>query len=448
MRYKKTVVILAAGQGTRMKSDLPKVLHPIAGRAMVLHVLDMAAQLDTQDVHVVVSPNQPKVREVIHANYPQSHVVEQPQQLGTAHAVSCGVENVELQSDVTIILYGDTPFVREDAVNSMVQAIMAEPELAVAVLGFTAKDPTGYGRLVAIGDRLEKIVEHKEASPEELMINLCNSGVVAVKTAVLSTLLGKIDNQNAKGEYYLTDIVAIARKEGYQATYIATDEQEVMGVNSQIERAEAEAVMQQQLRHAAMEQGVMMIDPNSVMLSKDTQYGRNVVIHPHVVISDGVQIADDVEIKAFSHLQQCKIGQGSVIGPYARLRPGAELESHVHIGNFVEVKKSVLEQGVKVNHLSYIGDAEIGSKTNIGAGTVTCNYDGYNKHLTSVESGVFIGSNSSLVAPVTVGKGAIIAAGSTVISDVPSDAIMHSDMKQKHRENTAEQFRTVKRGKS
>ncbi len=445
MSYKITAIILAAGKGTRMKSDLPKVLHPIAGQSMISHVIDAVDELSIDHIVTVISSSQESVKQEVQARHNNADFVIQAEQLGTAHAVSEALPRLRANDDVAVVLYGDTPFVESATIQKMIDAVMADDKSAVVVLGFETPTPGAYGRLVTSGDILTEIVEFKEASDEQRAINLCNSGVMAIRASLADELLSAVDNNNSKGEYYLTDIVAIAKQKGWTSRVIRTQEDEVLGVNSQAERAQAESILQNKLRAKAMVDGVMLIDPSSVMLQKDTRFGRNVIIHPNVVISGGVSIADNVEIKSFSHLEKCSIDNNAIVGPYARLRPGAKLGENVRIGNFVEIKKATISRGAKVNHLSYIGDADVGENTNIGAGVITCNYDGYNKYNTTIEENCFIGSNSSLVAPIKIQQGSIIGAGSTVIKDVPRDSIVINKMPQENRANKAETFREEKK---
>ncbi|HUT51083.1 MAG TPA: bifunctional UDP-N-acetylglucosamine diphosphorylase/glucosamine-1-phosphate N-acetyltransferase GlmU [Alphaproteobacteria bacterium] len=413
-------LILAAGKGTRMKSALPKVLHPIAGRTMVGHVLDTLAGLNPARVAVVIGPGMEAVAEAV---APAAAVV-QPEQLGTADAVKAARDGLPSIDGTVLVLYGDTPFIGRATLEKMVAAREAAAETAVVVLGFRPADPGAYGRLVlgATGD-LQAIVEAREASPDELAIDLCNSGVMAIDGARLWDLIDAVGNDNAKGEYYLTDIVAIARGQGLACAYIEADAEELSGVNSRAELAVAEAIMQQRLRAAAMANGATLIDPTTVWFSTDTRIGQDVTIGPNVFFGPGVSVADGAEIRAFSHLEGATLGEDVTIGPFARLRPGAVVAKGARVGNFVEVKNATLEEGAKVNHLSYIGDARVGKAANVGAGTITCNYDGFLKHHTDIGDGAFIGSNTALVGPVKIGDGAIVGAGSTITKDVAAGAL-------------------------
>jgi bifunctional UDP-N-acetylglucosamine pyrophosphorylase/glucosamine-1-phosphate N-acetyltransferase len=431
-------IILAAGKGTRMKSALPKVMHRIAGRSMVGHVLANLAPLQPDRVAVVVAPDMDLVkREVAPAP-----VAIQAEQLGTGHAVRSAREALGAFAGTVLILFGDTPFVSTATLQKLVERRAAKDEPAVVVLGMRPADAGAYGRLVL--DRqgnLERIVEFKEATATERAINLCNSGVMAVDGTILWTLLDLIRNDNAKGEYYLTDIVALARADGRECAVVEAPESELLGVNSRAELAMAEALYQDQRRVAVMEEGATLLDPKTVYFTADTKLGRDVVVGPHVVFGPGVIVADNVDIRAFCHIEGANIAEGAVIGPFARLRPGTEIGAEAHIGNFVEVKNSVIGAGAKANHLSYLGDADVGPKSNIGAGTITCNYDGFLKARTDIGAEAFIGSNSALVAPVKIGAGAIVGAGSVITRDVEADAIAVARGEQVSRAGRAREFR-------
>ncbi|HAT35553.1 MAG TPA: bifunctional UDP-N-acetylglucosamine diphosphorylase/glucosamine-1-phosphate N-acetyltransferase GlmU [Rhodospirillaceae bacterium] len=424
--HKTIAVVLAAGKGTRMKSALPKVLHPLAGKPMVGHVLAAAEALGPEKAIIVVGPDM----EVVEAAVAPHQTVRQKDRLGTADAVKCALPSLaDTSADTVLILYGDTPLIRPETLGEMLSA-RAEGA-ALVVLGFTPDHPGAYGRLkLSDAGALEAIVEAKDASPDELEIKLCNSGVMAVEAAHLADLLAEVDNENAKGEFYLTDIVGLARQRGLTCSVVEAPAEELMGVDSRAALAEAEAVWQANRRAQAMADGVTMLDPATVWFSYDTELGRDVVIGPNIFFGPGVTVADDVEIRAFSHLEGVSIGESAVVGPFARLRPGAVIEKGAFVGNFVEVKNAVLGEGAKASHLSYIGDAMVGAKANIGAGTITCNYDGYAKHKTVIGKSAFIGSNTALVAPVKVGDGAVVGAGSTVVSDVVKDALALARGKQ------------------
>lgn len=443
------VVILAAGKGTRMRSALPKVLHPLAGKAMLCHVLHNVAVLEPAKVCIVIAPEMDEVRIAAKEAYARCEfAVQDGGRHGTAAAVMAAQDCLSGFSGDVLVLFGDTPLITTATLERMLAALHGEPRPAVAVLGMQPKDPAEYGRLVLNSrNQLEEIVEFRDASPVQREITLCNSGVMAVNGEDLPHLLAKIDNRNAKGEYYLTDLVKIARAEGKHCTVAVAEESEVLGVNSRDQLAGAEAIMQQRLRARAMEQGATLIAPETVFFSHDTRLAADTVVHPYVYFGKGVAVGQGVEIRSFSHLEGATVGDHAVIGPYARLRPGAEIGESAHIGNFVEIKKSTLEQGVKVNHLSYVGDAYIGARSNIGAGTITCNYDGYDKHNTRIGEGAFIGSNTALVAPVSVGAGAIVGAGSVISEDVEPDALAFTRSAQTQKRDWARIFRGSKRQK-
>lgn len=417
-------VVLAAGKGTRMKSNRPKVLHAVAGKPMIDWVLDALGPAEADPVVVITAPDQGAVREAV---APRASSAIQHDAFGTGDAVKAARESLERwcrDGGTVLVLYGDTPMITSVTLNQLVEARRGEGDPAVCVLGFEPEDSALYGRLVTnVNGDLERIVEARDATPEERAIRLCNGGVMAIDAAVLFTYLDRIGNNNAKGEYYLTDLVGIARAQGRRCAVVSCDPVETLGVDSRAGLAQAEAAMQARLRQAVMEGGATLIAPETVFLSHDTRLGCDVTIQPHVVFSVGVTVEDEVEIRAFSHLEGARVAPGAVIGPHARLRPGAKIGADARVGNFVEVKAAILEAGAKVNHLSYIGDARVGAGANIGAGTITCNYDGFAKHRTDIGAGVFVGSNSALVAPVSIADGAIIGAGSTVTADVPADAI-------------------------
>jgi bifunctional UDP-N-acetylglucosamine pyrophosphorylase / glucosamine-1-phosphate N-acetyltransferase len=440
-------VVLAAGEGTRMRSSMPKVLHPIAGQSLLSHVLRAAPAGAGTSLAVVVGPDHEAVALEARRVRPEATTYVQRERLGTAHAVLAARDAIAEGADDLLIAFGDTPLLSRETFAQL-RAPLAKGA-ALAVLGFRAADPTGYGRLVVEGDRLLAIREQADASAEERKITLCNAGVIAFDGRRALEIIGKIGNANSKREYYLTDAVAIVRDLGLEAVVIETNEDEVRGINTKTQLAEAEQVMQARLRKAALEAGVTMIAPDTVYLAADTTFGRDVTIEPFVVIGPGVSIADGAVIHSFSHIVQSMIGKNAELGPYARLRPGTSLGDGVKIGNFVETKASRLEEGVKVNHLSYIGDTHVGAKTNIGAGTITCNYDGFGKHKTEIGKGAFIGTNSSLVAPVKIGSGAYIGSGSVITRDVPDDAMAIERSQQTNREGGAARYREVKtRGKT
>ena len=412
-------VILAAGKGTRMKSDLPKVLHPVAGRPMIRHVLAAAAQLQPAKCVVVIGPDMDAV-----AAAAAPHPTEvQTERLGTADAVRMAQAALaDFRKGTVLILFGDTPLITADTLRRMLDARAAGA--SVVVLGFRPDDPSGYGRLLLDGaDALAAIVEDRDATEEQRAIGLCNGGVMAVDAAKLFALIERVGKNNAKGEYYLTDIIGLAKADGFVCAVVEADADEVMGVDSRAALARAEAAWQKARRHRAMAEGATLLDPDSVWFSFDTDLGRDVTVGPNVFFGPGVTVADNAKIHSFSHLDGVTVHEGAVVGPFARLRPGAVIGRDAHVGNFVEIKNAVLGEGAKANHLTYIGDAEVGAQTNIGAGTITCNYDGYMKHRTVIGKSVFIGSNTAIVAPVTIGDGAVVGAGSTVVRDVPADSL-------------------------
>lgn len=417
---KTALIILAAGKGTRMNSDLPKVLHPIAGEPMLIHALASGETLGPAQTVVVAGHGADQVRAVALAHDARIKVVEQTEQLGTAHAVAQARPALQGFDGMALVLYGDTPFIQAETLEKMHDALGQND---VVILGFEAADPARYGRLVMDGQQLDRIVEFKDASEQERTITLCNSGVVACKADLLFDLIDAVDNQNASEEYYLTDIVEIARARGLSATAVTCAEWETVGINARTELARAEADFQTRARWALLEDGVTLVAPETVFLARDTVIGRDSLIEPNVVFGPGVTVESGTTIRAFSHLEGCHVSRGATIGPYARLRPGAELSENVRIGNFVEIKNAQIAEGAKVNHLSYIGDATIGAAANIGAGTITCNYDGVMKHHTHIGAGAFIGSNTMLVAPVSIGDGALTGSGSVITSDVEPDAL-------------------------
>lgn len=447
MSKKKTAIptaaiILAAGKGTRMKSELPKVMHKIAGRAMVGHVMHTALDAGLTNLTLVVAPGMHEVRSYASSVDETANFAVQEQQLGTGHAVLCAKEALKKFDGNLIVLYGDTPLITSETLNHLLEALTQDARCAVAVLGFTPNDPAEYGRLVLAQDgTLERIVEARDASDAERHISLCNSGVIALRGNVAWGLLESIGNDNKKGEYYLTDVVGIARAEGFTARVVEGHVAEVLGVNSRVELAQAEASIQEKLRTQHMINGVTLRSPETVYFSADTRIGTDVIIEPHVVFGTDVVIGDGVTIKAYSHIEGTVIGNNAMVGPFARLRPGTNLGEDVKIGNFVEIKKSEIEAGAKISHLSYIGDASVGEEANIGAGTITCNYDGYQKYRTIIGRDTFIGSNTALVAPVKVGDGAIIAAGSVITEDISADALAVARTRQEQKQDWAKGFR-------
>ncbi|HEY2248618.1 MAG TPA: bifunctional UDP-N-acetylglucosamine diphosphorylase/glucosamine-1-phosphate N-acetyltransferase GlmU [Bradyrhizobium sp.] len=439
-------VVLAAGEGTRMRSGLPKVLHPVAGEPLLAHVLHAAPSGNGARLAVVIGPDHKAIADEVRRIRPDAETFVQRDRLGTADAVLAARAAIARGADDLLVVFGDTPLISAETFARM-RAPLAQGA-SLAVLGFQAADPTGYGRLLMDGQRLVAIREHADASAEERKIKLSNAGVMAFDGRAALKILDRIGNANSKGEYYLVDAVAIVRDMGLEAVVIETSEDEVRGINTRAQLAEAEAVMQARLRKQAMDAGVTLIAPETVYLAADTTFGQDVTIEPFVVIGPGVSIADGAVIHSFSHIVQATIGKKASVGPYARLRPGTSLGDGARIGNFVETKAAVLEAGVKVNHLSYIGDAEIGANANIGAGTITCNYDGFSKHKTTIGKGAFVGTNSSLVAPVKIGAGAYIGSGSVITRDVPDDAMAIERSPQSIREGGATRYREIKtRGK-
>lgn len=439
-------IILAAGHGVRMKSDQPKVLHEIGGRAMIAHVIDAARALAPKQMAVVIGDHAPEVGDFAKSIDPAIAVAVQAPPKGTAHAVEQALPGLKDFSGVILVLYADTPLVAPETLRDLAGEVAAGA--GVAVLGFRPDDPGAYGRLKRDNNgALIAIVEAKDASPEELGIGLCNSGVMAIESEFLKTRLSEIDANNAKGEYYLTDIVALARKHGKKCAIVEALAEEVLGVNSRLELSDAEAMFQWRRRVAAMENGATLVDPSTVYFSHDTKIGKDVTIGPNVVFGPGVTIGDNVAIKSFSHLEGAHVSAGAAIGPFARLRPGAALKDGAKVGNFVEVKNAVIGAGAKVSHLSYIGDAKIGAGANIGAGTITCNYDGYGKHKTTIGAGAFIGSNSALVAPVTIGDGAYVGSGSVITKNVAADDLAVARGRQTTIKGWAARFRKAQKNK-
>jgi bifunctional UDP-N-acetylglucosamine pyrophosphorylase / glucosamine-1-phosphate N-acetyltransferase len=434
-------IVLAAGEGTRMRASRPKVLYAIGGRSLIAHVL-AAAGGDGGGQAVVVGPAQEGVVAAVKAAMPAAELFVQSERRGTAHAVLAARPALVRGADDVLIVFADTPLITRETLARL-RAALAQGA-AVAVLGFRPADPTGYGRLIEGTDgALVAIREEKDASAQERAIGLCNAGLMALRGDSALAILERIGDDNAKREFYLTDAVAVARTLGLAAVALETEEDEVRGVNTQAQLAEAEAVLQRRLRAAAHDAGVAMAAPDTVHLSADTRLGRDVVIEPYVVFGPGVTVEDGAVIRSFSHLEGATVGRGARVGPFARLRPGATLEADVHVGNFVEVKEARLGAGAKANHLAYIGDASVGEGSNIGAGAITCNYDGAAKHRTEIGKGVFIGSNAALVAPVRIGDGAYVGTGSVITADVPADALALARGRQVNKEGWAARLRRV-----
>ncbi|NBE09000.1 bifunctional UDP-N-acetylglucosamine diphosphorylase/glucosamine-1-phosphate N-acetyltransferase GlmU [Paragemmobacter ruber] len=444
-----SLIILAAGQGTRMNSDLPKVLHKVGAAPLLHHAMQAGRALEPEVTIVVTGHGAEAVAKAARAFDEDAQTVLQKEQKGTAHAVLQAAPLLQGVAGDALVLYGDTPFIRAETLAAM---LAARKRHAVVVLGFHAADPGRYGRLIATGEDLERIVEWKDASPEERAVTLCNSGVLCADAATLMRLCAAVGNANAAGEYYLPDVVALARAEGLSAGVILCDEAETLGVNTRAELAGAEAAFQARARAEALANGITLTAPETVFFALDTVVGRDAIIGPNVIFGPGVTMESGAEVKGFCHLEGCHISRGAQVGPFARLRPGAELAEDVHVGNFVEIKNAILDEGVKVGHLTYLGDAHVGEHTNIGAGTVTCNYDGVMKHRTVIGKRAFIGSDTMLVAPVTVGDGALTGSGSVITEDVPPEAVAIGRAKQVNKPGLAtklfEKLKSIKANKA
>lgn len=432
------LILLAAGQGSRMESDLPKVLHEVAGAPLYAHALASASALEGGKRIMIVGFGGDAVKAAATALDENIQFAHQTEQLGTGHAVLQAAPLLEGAGGDAVVLFGDTPFIRPETLAAMAEARANGAD--VVVLGFEAADPGRYGRLITDGDALLKIVEWKDATEAERTINLCNSGVMMVETATLMRLLASVQPNNAAGEYYLTDVPALAAAEGLSAAVVSCDEAETLGINTRADLAQAESVFQVNARAAAIENGVTLQAPDTVIFAHDTFVGRDAVIEPNVVFANGVTVETGARIRAFSHLEGAHVGAGAIVGPYARLRPGTELSNNAKIGNFVETKNAVIGEGAKVNHLSYIGDADVGDATNIGAGAITCNYDGVFKHRTTIGKDVFIGSNTLMVAPVTIGDEAMTATGSVISKDVPPGDLGVARARQENKAGFARKF--------
>ena len=425
-----------------MRSARPKALHPLGGFSLLSHALCTASAAGARELAVVVGPDHDAVVEEARKFSPKAQIFEQNARRGTAHAVLCARKAIARGADDILVIFADTPLVRDETLRRLRAEIVNGA--AVAVLGFKPRDSSGYGRLVINGKELVAIREERDANREERNIGFCNGGLMALSGKHALAILDQISAENAKNEFYLTDAVVIARKMGLNAVAIETSEDDVRGINTKGQLAEAEAVLQQRLRTAALEAGVTMTAPETVFLSSDTKLGRDVTIEPHVVFGPGVTVEEGATIKSFSYIEQSRVGKGARLGPFARLRPGADIGKKVHIGNFVEIKEATIEAGAKANHLSYIGNARVGEGTNVGAGTITCNYDGAAKYRTEIGKGAFIGSNTALVAPVKVGDGAYIGAGSVVTKNVPAGALAISRAKETIKEGWAKSLRQVR----
>jgi bifunctional UDP-N-acetylglucosamine pyrophosphorylase/glucosamine-1-phosphate N-acetyltransferase len=431
----RAAIILAAGQGTRMKSPLPKVLHQVAHRAMLDHAIDAAEALRCERIVVVVGTHSPEVRAHVVKRLGEAAIAVQDPPLGTGHAVRAAAQALVGFDGEVVVTYGDVPLLKAADIEPVFNVD------GVTVIGFEARDPGAYGRLILDGDTLTAITEAKEASAGVLAVTACNSGVMAAPAALLFSVLADVRNDNAKGEYYLTDVVELARKAGHPTRAVFAAEDAVMGVNSQAELAQAEALFQSVQRDAFLAAGVTMAAPDTVHFAWDTQVGGGTVIEPFVVFGPGVVIEGGARIRSFSHIEGGRVASGAEVGPYARLRPGADLAKGVKVGNFVEVKNVKMAEGAKANHLAYLGDGSVGAGANIGAGTIFCNYDGFNKAQTQVGAGAFVGSNSSLVAPVVIGEGAIVASGSVITEDVPADALAFGRARQTLKPDAGTAFR-------
>lgn len=437
-----TAIVLAAGEGTRMVSRIPKVLHRVAGRSLLAHAIDAVTGAGAGRIAVVVGPERDDVAAEARRRAPQSEVFIQAERRGTAHAVLAAREAVERGGDL-LVVFGDTPLLRAETLRTLAAGLK---DAAVAVLGFRAADPAGYGRLLVKDGELVAIREERDATDDERKANLCNAGAMAIAGSHALGLLDRITDNNAKREFYLTDIVALARADNLKVVVREAAEEEVMGVNDKSQLAVAEAGMQARLRQAAMKGGAILVAPETVHLAADTKLGRDVVVEPYVVFGPGVTVEEGAVIHSFSHLEGATIGAGASVGPFARLRPGTKLGSGVRIGNFVETKAAEFGDKAKANHLSYVGDASVGAGANIGAGTITCNYDGFAKHRTEIGASAFIGSNSALVAPVKIGDGAYVASGSVITTNIPNDSLGVGRSRQVNKEGWARDLRSLKAG--
>ena len=437
--------MLAAGLGTRMNSILPKVLHPIAGRPMILQLLDSLTEIEPDKIVLVVGPNMETVSDAVAAAGYQFETVIQNERLGTGHAVQQAQKSLSGFEGNVLVLYGDSPLITSKTLTDMLVARSAQNDPAVVVLGFRPFDRGEYGRFVLDDTgNLEAIVEAAEVNEDEILSDLCNSGVMIIDGTILLKLVSRLSNKNVKEEFYLTDIIKIARQYSLYCSVVEGDEEELIGVNSRVELALAETIIQDRLRDSAMEKGATLNDPSSIYFSYDTKIGQDVTIGPNVFFGPGVEVCDGVTIRAFCHIEGAFIEHNAIIGPFARLRPGVDIGENVHIGNFVEIKNSTLAAGAKANHLAYIGDTKIGEKANIGAGAITCNFDGYKKSMTEIGAGAFIGSNTALVAPVKIGQDSIVGAGSVITKDIKDGALAITRSKQKVVDNYIRKLRAAK----
>ncbi len=435
-------IVLAAGEGTRMRSAKPKVLHEVAGRSLLAHVLTAVAKAGVSSAAIIVGPGQDKVAAEAKRLVPDAAIFTQHDRRGTAHAVLTAKAALEKPTDDILVVIGDAPLIQPETLARL-RAPLAQGA-ALVVLGFRPENPTGYGRLIMADHELVAIREEADATESERRISLCNGGIMAFAGNSALAILEQIGDINSKHEFYLTDAVEIARRMKLRAVTVEVEEDEVRGINTKAQLAEAETVAQKRLRDAALAAGVTLIAPETVFLSADTKFGKDVVVEPYVVFGEKVTVEDGAVIRSFSHVAGARIGKGAIVGPFARLRPGADLGEGAHIGNFVEIKAAVIEAGAKANHLTYIGDAFVGANANVGAGTITCNYDGFDKHHTRIGKGAFIGSNSALVAPVEIGAGAYIGSGSVVTENVPADALALGRGRQTVKEGWASRLRALK----
>ncbi|WP_284176899.1 bifunctional UDP-N-acetylglucosamine diphosphorylase/glucosamine-1-phosphate N-acetyltransferase GlmU [Rhabdaerophilum sp. SD176] len=433
-------IILAAGEGTRMKSAQPKVLHEVAGLSLVGHAIRSAQAAGMSHLAVVIGPDRPDVAREVALLAPDATVLEQRERRGTAHAVLQAEALITKGHAAVLVQFGDTPLIRAETLRALAEAVTTGGN-ALAVLGFEAKDPTGYGRLLMGPDGIEAIREHKDASEEQRRITLCNGGLMALRGDIALSLLKAVKAENAQNEYYLPDCVGLARAAGERVALVEVAEEEALGVNDRVQLAACERVIQHRLREQHLRNGVTMIAPETVFLSLDTELGRDVLVEPNVVFGPGVAVGEGAVIHAFSHLEGASVGAKATIGPYARLRPGTRIGAKAKIGNFVEIKNAELGEGAKASHLTYLGDARIGAETNIGAGTITCNYDGFLKFETVIGANAFIGSNSALVAPVTIGDGAFVGSGSVITENVPANALALARGHQAVKAGWADAFR-------
>lgn len=432
-------VVLAAGEGKRMKSRLPKVLHPIGGLPMIAHVLKVLQAAKVDRIAVVVGPGHDAVAKVIGAHAPSATVHIQTERRGTGDAVKAARDALTEKTGDVLAVFGDTPFVSAAAITSLREKLASGASVVVG--GMRPADPHGYGRLITQGDQLTAIREERDATEEERKIGFVNGGIMGLAGETALSILDAIEDTNDQKEFYLTDAAEIAHKRGLKVTAVEIAAEDVLGINDRAQLAEAERLFQEKRRADAMAAGATLVDPDTVFFAHDTKLGTDVTIEPNVVFGPGVTVADKATIRAFSHIEGAAISSGAIVGPFARLRPGAKIGENAHIGNFVEIKAADVEEGAKINHLAYVGDARVGAKSNIGAGAITCNYDGANKHRTDIGKNVFIGTNSSLVAPVTIGDGAYVASGSVITEDVPPDALAFGRSRQVNKPGRAPKFK-------